>query len=54
MGSEIVRQLADGHEVVGIDAAPGRRTTHAADILDLGYRPRHNAANLVHEHARAG
>lgn len=36
LGSEIARQLAHGDEVVGIDAAPGRWTTHVADILDHG------------------
>lgn len=36
LGSEIARQLAEGHEVVGLDAAPGRWTTHVADLLDHG------------------
>lgn len=34
LGSEIARQLAPEHEIVGIDVIPGQWTTHVASIMD--------------------
>jgi nucleoside-diphosphate-sugar epimerase len=34
LGNEVARQLAGEHEIVGLDLAPGQRTTHTGSVSD--------------------